>query len=184
MKKVAYVLKHLPRYAFRAMLALSSSAFVGVVYFINQGILLPFFPRQYPHLSYVVYCGLPLLLAFLCVLISRKLPSSSIDCDLVAVEQADNSFLPSYLGYFFVALSISKITTFTYIFLIIYVFTFVSHALYFNPMFLLMGYHFYNVQAEDGNKVFLITKQEMKNYKEISFQNLRRINDYTYIDMG
>ena len=43
MKKVAYVLKHLPRYAFRAMLALSSSAFVGVVYFINQGILLPFF---------------------------------------------------------------------------------------------------------------------------------------------
>ena len=107
-----------------------------------------------------------------------------MECQIEEIELASHSFLPNYLGYFFVALSIPNVTTLIYVYAVIFVFTHLSQALSFNPLFLLFGYQFYFVTGEDGTKIFLITKQKMKVYQDAELNNLRRINDFTFIDMG
>ena len=92
------------------------------------------------------------------------------------------AFLPVYLGYFFVALSINNLTTLCYIYAIVFVFTFVTQAQYFNPAFLLFGYHFYHVTTMRSTKVFVIAKGTViRNEQYVGFDKLRRINNTTYI---
>lgn len=98
------------------------------------------------------------------------------------IELANNSFLPSYLGYFFIALGIEKIDTLLIIFLILFIFTFLSQTLYFNPIFLVFGYHFYFIKNVNDVKIFLISKKQLKKPNDIDFLKLKRINHYTFID--
>lgn len=102
------------------------------------------------------------------------------------VEMVNHSFLPTYLGYFFVSLSIldRDWIVFGFIYSIVFVFTFYSQTNYFNPIFILMNYHFYYVTTTNNTKVFLITKKLIKNPKMYKFNNLKRINDFTFIDRG
>lgn len=78
---------------------------------------------------------------------------------VIEAEQANNAFLPSYLGYFFVALSINHFETLAFIFTILFLFTFYSQTLYFNPLFLLFGYHFYYLTTVNKTKVLMITEK-------------------------
>lgn len=95
---------------------------------------------------------------------------------------ADQDFLPVYLGYFFVALSINNCTTLCFIYAIVFVFTFLTQTQYFNPIFLLFGYHFYHIMTEQGTRVFVIAKGKViRNGKNTKFTGLRRINNTTYI---
>lgn len=81
------------------------------------------------------------------------------------------------------ALSIPNITTLIYVYAVIFVFTYLSQALNFNPLFLLFRYQFYFITGRDGTRIFLITKQRMKPYQDAELNDLRRINDFTFIDM-
>jgi hypothetical protein len=101
---------------------------------------------------------------------------------ITGVESANNSFLPSYLGYFFVALDVPNAETLSFVFTLIFGFTFFSQALYFNPLFLLFGYQFYNVTNENQVRIFMITKQRLKDPSSANFPNLLRINDFTFLD--
>lgn len=98
------------------------------------------------------------------------------------IESATDSFLPSYLGYFFVALSISDFEVFVVVFLLIFIFTYKSKLSHFNPMFLVLGYKYYYYKI-NGVKNLLITKRKIKNPKEVSIDTLFRINDFTYIEV-
>jgi hypothetical protein len=53
---------------------------------------------------------------------------------------------------------------------------------YFNPLFLLFNYHFYNLTTENNIRIFMITKLKFKDPKNIEFIRASRINDFTYID--
>lgn len=98
---------------------------------------------------------------------------------------ADNEFLPTYLGYFFLSVGISEDTTMWIVYAIVFIFTFVSQTQYFNPIFLLFGYHYYHILTPKGTRVFVIAKGKvLRNKNEISFNNLRRLNDTTYIESG
>lgn len=96
---------------------------------------------------------------------------------------ADNDYLPVYLGYSFVALSIDDIFTLLIIFLLITVLIMRLDA-YFNPAFLVLGYHYYQVITEEGTEVFIICKDKERNPKRVYFKELRRINNRTYISHG
>ena len=98
------------------------------------------------------------------------------------IELANNAFLPSYLGYFFVALSVPNCSTLYFIFLILFIFTFLSQSLYFNPLFLFFGYHFYNITTSKNVKLFIITRQNINDPNEVEFEKLKRINNFTFID--
>lgn len=97
---------------------------------------------------------------------------------------ANDGYLPSYLGYFFVALSIpgKDIQTLSLVFGILFVFVFFSRTVYYNPLFLIFGYKFYYVTKENDMKVFIISRKDIHDIKGLVFTKLRRINDFTFID--
>ena len=96
---------------------------------------------------------------------------------------ADNEFLPTYLGYFFVSLSINDNITMIFLYVLVFVFTFLSQTQYFNPVFLLFGYHYYHILTPQGSRIFVITRGSIiRNKENIAFKNLRRINDTTFIE--
>lgn len=95
---------------------------------------------------------------------------------------ADHEFLSTYLGYFFVALSIDNIQTVSLVFSIIFIFNFVSQKQYFNPILLIFGYHFYHVKTKHGTRVFILHRGNViKRASDFECFELRRINDNTFL---
>lgn len=136
-------------------------------------------------LSYAIYVAVPLLLTWISILLSSRLGVDEFKKgEVTSIEYANNSFLPSYLGYFFVALSVNSWGTLWFVYALLFVFTFLSQALYFNPLFLLFGYEFYNVKTQGGTTVFLITKKKFRRPIEVEIKKVFRINNYTFIDRG
>lgn len=101
---------------------------------------------------------------------------------ITEIEYANESFLPSYLGYFFVALSISNNQLFIVLFFIIFIFTYKSKLAHFNPIFLILGYKYY-YYSSDGVKSLLVTKKKIKRPKELVVKKMYRLNDFTYIEI-
>ena len=98
------------------------------------------------------------------------------------VELADNNFLPVYLGYFFVALSINNEYSLFFVYVLVFIFVYLSQSQYFNPVYLLLKYHYYNIETSNGTRIFLIYKgRVIRKPEEITSLRLNRINDTTYI---
>lgn len=163
-------------------LSLNSIILIGILYFIKQDF--SFFgsliiPTWISHLILIIF---PIPFSLLILRTSKYLIHDSINSEIVQIKQANNAYLPSYLGYFFVALSIPNSQTFIFVFLILFVFVYFSQTQYFNPIFLLLKYHFYFVTTEDNSENIIISKRILKSPKQVKFNKLRRINYYTYID--
>ncbi len=176
---------------FRLFLTFNATSLILVVYLVKtQTVLNILWWRlaNLPHfVSYSIYFLIPVGLTFLSLLISKWLASDSIEKEngvsaIKEIEQANNAYLPSYLGYFFVALSVPYCDTLIFVFAILFLFTFLSQTLYFNPLFLLFGYHFYYLTTANNIKIFLITRKKLKDPSKLEFPKLKRINDFTFID--
>jgi len=165
------------------------------IYLIKENILIndlcPFVDNEWlklqvctlpKYISCIVYFLIVVACTWISMFLSRWLSEDHISAgSIVAVESANDAFLPSYLGYFFVALSISDMNTFIYVFSLIFIFIFFSKISFFNPIFLLFGYKFFHLTDNSGMKIVVITKIELKVPCEVEFHNLKRINNYTFI---
>lgn len=172
---------------FKLFLTFNATSLILVVYLVKSSFLLsevhPIFNNFSPLFSYGVYLFILISLNYVALYISKFLDNDNLQVSSIKdIELANNSYLPSYLGYFFVALSISDIDTLIFIYLILFIFTYFSQTLYFNPFYLIFNYHFYYVTTNNNIKLFLITKKIIKNPNINSFQELKRINDFTFID--
>ena len=176
--------------AFRLLLAFNATSLLLIIFFVQQKLSLKhFFPgvelfgRIPEAASYAGYLAVPILLTWLSICLSPCLGKDEFKKgEVESVEYANNSFLPSYLGYFFVALSIQGWTTLWFVYAVLFVFTFLSQALYFNPIFLLFGYQFYNLKTNSGVVVFLISRNRYKKPSEVEVSMAYRINDYTFME--
>lgn len=172
------------KYIYQFFLAFNSTWLIVVVYLVKEKYRLNILEDCSIYYSWAIFILFPIILTFVSFLIALKLPKDQlIDAAIYEIELANNNFLPTYLGYFFVSLGISDIQTLVVVFIMIYIFTYLSQTLYFNPIFLIFGYHFYFIKTNKNIKIFLITKKQLKTPGEIGFQNLRRINNYTFIDL-
>ncbi len=192
---------------FRLLLTFNATSLLVLIFFIQKGYTFAhFFPNQVEALkafvargrlswlasadvpswlSYILYLSIPLLLTWLSIFLSRWLGKDEFkDGDIVAIEHANNSFLPSYLGYFFVALSIGNCETLLFVYGILFVFTFLSQALYFNPLFLIFRFEFYSVTTKKGATLFLISRKKYKTPPDVQIASVSRINNYTFIERG
>ncbi|SES46066.1 hypothetical protein [Psychrobacillus sp. OK032] len=175
---------------FRLFLTFNATSLIIVVYLAKEqfvlGDIVSCFDIIPDFISYLIYILIPICLTYVSLTFSNFLDDDSIHSDktpvIKEVEQANNAFLPSYLGYFFVALSVPYFETLFFVFIILFVFTFLSQTLYFNPLYLIFGYHFYYVTTNTSVKVFIISKRILKDPKNLSFQRLKRINNFTFID--
>lgn len=168
------------RLFFKLLLTLNASSWMFVVYAVKEK--WTFFGMPY-FLFGLILMMIPILLSILSIWLSRFLGKDFLD-EVEEFSLADNEFLPTYLGYFFLSLSVpSDIVTFGFMYMIIFIFTFLSQTQYFNPIFLLLGYHYYHVLTPQGTRIFIIVKGPVLRKKEnMVFYGLRRINDTTYIN--
>ena len=179
-------------FAFRLLLTFNATSLLLITFTVKNGytldkfITLPQWLTALPNMiSYLVYFSIPVLLTGISIILSSRLGKDDFKQDEIkSIEYADNSFLPSYLGYFFVALSIENDETLTFVYGVLFVFTFLSQALYFNPLFLLYNFKFYNVTTKNGAYIFLISKGNYKTPNEIIINKAFRINNHTFIERG
>ncbi len=154
---------------------------------VKQDIFIEFLNNNFYSLlnlsSYIFYLICILLLSVASVYFIGFLSNDSIEKDtLTNIEPANDAFLPSYLGYFFVALSVPDIEMFFVVFGIIAIFIYYSRISYFNPIFFIFGFKFFYVINSNNVKVLLITKKELKTTENANFSHLKRITNYTFID--
>lgn len=102
----------------------------------------------------------------------------------IVVEQADSTFLSAYLGYFLVAFGVSNVYQLLVASFFISIFLYLAKWQYFNVTYLFFGYHFYHVTTDANVRIFLISREEIRSPENIEFENLRRINNTTYIERG
>lgn len=177
-------------FLFRLLLTFNATSLLLLIYLVQKGLTLAkLFPGctkvvAWPSMvSYLLYFCVPLLLTGLSIWISKYLGRDEFKKgEVESIEHANNSFLPSYLGYFFVALSISNEETLWFVYGVLFIFTFLSQALYFNPLFLLFGFEFYNIKTSNGTAIFLISRSKYKKPDEIDIAKAYRINNYTFIE--
>ena len=177
---------------FNILLTLNATLLLVIVFLVQKTYTLGYFFQncniltKLPNcVSYVIYFFVPFILTGISILLSSKLGKDEFKKDdIICIENANNIFLPSYLGYFFVALSINNWESLVFVYSVLFIFTYKSQALYFNPCFLLLGFHFYNVMTKKGTTLFLISKQKYRNPDEVIIATSYRINDYTFIERG
>lgn len=166
-------------FIFRLLLTLNATSWMLVIYTVKEKVTVSILPVW---VFDILVLLVPVLLSLFSIWIAKYLGED----DLVGCKEfslADNEFLPTYLGYFFIAVSVSDITTMIVIYCIVFVFTFLSQTQYFNPMFLLFGYHYYHILSSYGTRVFVIRRGKViRNKEDIVFEHLRRLNDTTYIE--
>jgi len=178
---------------YRLFLTFNSTSLLVVVYSVKEQYVInwcdlhPKLEIIPNYVSYIIYFTIPVLLSFISLFLARFLDVDSLEktndtSKIAEVEQANNAFLPSYLGYFFVALSVPYFETLIFIFAILFLFTFFSQTLYFNPLFLLFRYQFYYLTTVNRTKLFVITKKHLKKPKDVDLPHLKRINNFTFID--
>ena len=163
---------------YKGTLAFNSIAWMLVVYLIKQQWTMFGLPIWGMGLILLL---LPILLSVVSVQFAKGLGNASLrSCKEGTL--ADNEFLPVYLGYFFVSLSVPDNTTMGFLSGIIFIFTCLSQTQYFNPLYLLLGYHFYHVLTPEGTRIFIIAHGEViRNWNEVSFEKLKKINNTTYL---
>ena len=177
-------------FLFRLLLNFSATSLLLIIFLIHTKHTLAYFFPNHLYLSklpdcisYFLYLTVPVLLTWLSIFLSSCLSKDNFDKGhIVSIQNANNSFLPSYLGYFFLALTLDGWEIFWFVYGIIFVFTFLSQTLYFNPLFLLFKFNFYNITTKNGAKVFLITRNSYKIPHNIFITTAYRINNYTYFE--
>lgn len=167
---------------FKLFLTFNATSTMIVVYLIKERYYLLCLEKLPIWVSYISFLLVPVILTMISLLMEKLLSKDNIECKLLSVEEANNTFLPSYLGYFFVALGVETTEAMIFVYLIVFVFTYFSQTLYYNPIFLLLGYKFYYITTENNVKLFVISKKEIKSAKETVFPRLRRINNTTFIE--
>jgi len=169
---------------YQLFLTLNATSLIIVIFLIKEQTVLIALNKFPNWMSYLVFILIPIALTGLSLILTKFLSDDSIEGGIKDLEQANNAYLPSYLGYFFVALSVPYEETLVFVFLLLFMFTFFSQTLYFNPLFLFWGNHFYYLTTDKNVKIFLITKKKMRSTDNICFPKLKRINNFTYIDIG
>lgn len=169
--------------AFRILLTFNATSLMLIVYQIRSPVLLPSLEGPFKHLFQAALILVPICLTGISIWASKWLSRDSFDSDSIqSIGHANNSFLPSYLGYFFVALSVPDLETLIYVYAVVFVFTYLSQALYFNPLFLLFGYNFYDATTKGGTSVFLISNSEYRNPRDVQIPIAHRINGFTFLE--
>lgn len=143
-------------------------------------------------LSYVFFFGIPLLFSGICIWLPKFVCAvDSLNLSVQKVSSANKEYLPVYLSYFFVSLSIpgdqSEISweVLSVMFLIIWIFTSLTKTYYFNPLLLLLGYKFYNVTSHNGIELFVISNRTIrKDETNITFPRLWKITEYVYLEIN
>jgi hypothetical protein len=169
----------------RLFLTASSVSFFVIVYLFQNEIY--HYKKELGNfwmLLIPIYLIIPFFATGISLFLCKFLSSDTLN-SIKSIETSNNDFLANYLAFFFVALSVkdNNMIVFWVVFGMTVLFTFVSRVSYFNPMFLIFGFNFYYVHTSDNVKVMLITRSKLKKPSDLNIESVKRINDYTFIEI-
>lgn len=165
-------------FLYKLLLTFNSTSWVIVVYGMKQKWTIGNCPYW---LISIVLLLIPIFTSFMSTLCFKGLSKDTVTlCS--QIENANNAFIPTYLGYFFVGLSVDSYQLLIFVYVVIFVFVLAGQGQYFNPIYLLFGYKFYNVLTCKGTRLFIITQRDIRSTKDSEFPVLRRINQTTYVE--
>jgi len=162
---------------------LNATLFLWVVFMLKNLDGLPSVYGFEKWLWPIALLSTPFVLSRASIFFVHKLDCDEIKSgDITRLIHADSTFLPSYLGYFFVALSVSNYHIMCFVYGIVFLFSFSSQSTYFNPVFLVLGYRFYSLETKKGTTVHLISRKNYKNPSNVGEFSAFRINDHTLME--
>lgn len=174
------------------IMAFASTSLLPVIYFIKSGIEVFHTECQCLNtvIDLVLLLGIPIVLSVVSLLWMLVQGKDSINNDVSEITPVNHEYLPVYLGYIFVSLSMPNTQTggiqwitLIVVYLLICLFVTCSKTLCFNPIFILFGYGYYQVTTSNRVKVFVMTKRTIrKGGEKPTFQHLRKVNELVYID--
>lgn len=173
-------------------MALASTSLLPAIYFIKIGARIFHTQNEGVNicLDLLVFLGIPVIMSLLALLWMKKQGEDSIKSGAREIAPVNHEYLPVYLGYIFVSLSLpilmcGKIDwqTLTIVYVLICFFVSFSKTLCFNPLFIIFGYGYYQVTTKSGVKVFVITKRKIKKGgNNPIFEHLHKVNELVFID--
>ena len=125
------------------------------------------------------------VLSWLSLRLARKTFPDGNSLKADEIKPIENIAMPTYIGMFVIALeiggSLDLQRSSAVLILLLILWWLFERVFYFNPVWLLFGYRFYEAKTVNGNTFTVISKQ--KNLKgNCDFDNLRKINEYTYLE--
>lgn len=174
------------------LMAMASTSLLPAIYFIKTGCRL--FQTRFATINRILdlmlFLGVPVIMSLLSLLWMKSQSPDSIASGVQEIAPVNHEYLPIYLGYIFVSLSMPVLTsggvdwaTLIIIYLLICLFVTYSKTLCFNPIFILFGFGYYQVTTKNGVKVFVLTKKKVRKGKDnMTFPLLRKVNELVYLD--
>jgi hypothetical protein len=172
------------KFVYNFFSTLTATSPIVVIFLIQKQVAIPFLVKFPVLISYCIYILSPVIITWGILFLTKYLSDDEIKGHIKDIEQANHSYLSVYIGYFFVALSIPRFETLYFIFGILFLLTYLSQTVYYNPLFLIWKYQFYYLTTENNVKIFLITRRQMRNPNDIESINVKRINNFTFIECG
>jgi hypothetical protein len=176
-------------------LLLSLSSFSGVIYFYvvtRQDV--PFIRMSQLHVhiqgsaDFLLRNALYILVfgcfAFVTLLITKGAFKVSDTLEVAEEKPIESVAVPTYIALFVITIGLSAVSQATSLVVLLILFLFwtrLEKIFYFNPIWLFFGFRFYEVKSQKNNTYTLVTKRDRLKGKQ-SFENLRRINNYTFLE--
>ncbi len=154
------------RFLLRVLLTFNATLWMVAVYIIKtEKCIFIKFRELIIYLPYwtlgLLLLAIPIVMSLITLWITKWIELEELrECKEFSL--ADNEFLPTYLGYFFVSLSIGNNITMGILYVIVFLFTYLSQTQYFNPIYLLFGYHYYHILTPQGTRIFVIAHGKVK----------------------
>jgi hypothetical protein len=125
-----------------------------------------------------------LLFSYLSLLLAKAVFRPGETLNIKEVKSIEAAAMPTYIGLFVIALGLGEdkiregLTILAVLFVLWGLF---ERVFYFNPIWLFFGYRFYEIRTQQDNTFTLVArKSSLKG--EMQLTNLRRINNYTFLE--
>lgn len=186
-------LEKLYRYLCHFNMALAATSLLPAIYFVKVGVSIFHTKCEILNTCFdlTAILGVPIIMSFFALSWMKKQGEDSINNGASEIAPVNHEYLPVYLGYVFVSLSLPVLPynnidwlTLIVVYCLICLFVTSSKTLCFNPIFIIFGYGYYQVATRNGVKVFVITKRKIrKGDGNPVFSRLRKVNELVFIDI-
>jgi len=111
--------------------------------------------------------------------------NGSDELEVKSIQPLEANIVPTYIGLFVIMLGISDLDLPFQRLIVVFLFAiwlFMERNYYFNLLWVMLGYNYYEVEDGSGVVVTIITREKSLKQKR-KFTNLIRLNDFTFLQV-